>query len=256
MRIVLAIVAFAALSSTSVLAATPDEILSANRAATGGDAWNGKAALRLDYDYAGQGLTGKTGATADLKYGRFEQDFVIGPLKGANGYDGTHVWNKDNAGIVTLQEGGDAVPLAINNAYRSANLWWTSNHGGADIKPVGEKTEGGATYDVLTVTPRGGAAFDAWFDAKTHLLYRIAERQGGVLVTTTMTGYRAYDGTQQAVTTTVNQGDLKYDQHLTLTAARFLPTSDAAAYAVPASAAVCGFLDCRRRAFGDVFRST
>ncbi|MGZ6007108.1 MAG: PDZ domain-containing protein [Rhizomicrobium sp.] len=237
MRTLLAAITFAVLSSTSALAATPAEILDANHAASGGSAWDAKAAVRLQYDYAGQGLTGKAAGTSDLKDGRFEQDFVIGPQKGANGYDGTHVWNKDNSGIVTLQEGGDAIPLAINNAYRNANLWWLPNRGGADIKSDGVKTEGAATYDVLTITPKGGAVFDAWFDSKTHLLYRISERQGGVLVNTTTTNYRAYDGTMQAVNTVSSTGDAKFDSHLTLTGVAFLPKSDATAYAVPASAA-------------------
>src|SRR5512142_3147305 len=98
----------AALLSTSAFAATPDEILAANRAATGGDAWN-KAAVVTTFDYVGNGLTGKAYAVADLKTGAFEQHYAIGPQTGANGYDGTHVWTKDNAGIVTLQEAADAV---------------------------------------------------------------------------------------------------------------------------------------------------
>jgi hypothetical protein len=241
MRTLLAAIALAMLSSTTVLAATPAEILTANRAATGGDAWNGKIAVRLKYDYAGQGLTGKAEGISDLKDGRFEQDFVIGPQKGANGYDGTHVWAKDNSGIVTLQEGGDAVPLAVNNAYRNANRWWAAGFGGADVTPAGTKAEGGANYDVLTITPKGGSVFDAWFDSKTHILYRIAERQGGVLNTTTMTNYRAYDGTMQAVDTLINTGDKKFDQHLTLTSVTFLSTSDAATYAMPPSVTVADF---------------
>ena len=97
---------------------------------------------------------------------------------------------------MTLQEGGDAVPLAINNAYRNANLWWSADRGGAAIKNDGEKTEGGATYDVLTITPKGGKPFDAWFDVETHLLYRIAETQGAQVMTTThITNYRSFDGT-------------------------------------------------------------
>lgn len=237
MRTLMAAVLFVALSSTSGVAATPAEILDANHVASGGLAWDSKAAIRVEYDYAGQGLTGRMGGTTDLKDGRFVQDFMIGPQKGANGYDGTHVWNRDNSGIVTLQEGGDATPLAINNAYRNANLWWMPNRGGADIRQSGQKSERGSDYDVLTVTPKNGAAFDAWFDTKTHLLYRIAERQGGVMVTTTTTNYRAYNGTMQAVDTVSSTGDAKYDNHLTLKAVEFLAKSEPAAYAVPPSAA-------------------
>ncbi len=90
------------------LAASPDDILAANRAATG--AAPGKAAVAMQFSYAGNGLTGTAGGTSDLADGRFEQDFDIGPQKGANGFDGTQVWNKDNAGIVTLQEAGDSIP--------------------------------------------------------------------------------------------------------------------------------------------------
>jgi hypothetical protein len=242
MRSLLAAIAFVAVSSTSGLAATPAEILDANHAASGGSAWDTKVAVRLDYDYAGQGLTGTAGGTSDLKDGRFEQDFVIGPQKGANGFDGTHVWAKDNSGIVTLQEGGDAVPLAINNAYRNANLWWTPNRGGADIKAAGQKSENGETYDVLTITPKNSGPFDAWFDSNTHLLYRIAESQGGVLTTTTTTDYRAYDGTMQAVNTITSTGDPKFDNHLTLKRVAFLAKSDPAAYAVPQSAVADFFI--------------
>ena len=226
----------AALLSTAAFAATPDEILAANRTATGGDAWN-KPAMAVEMDYAGNGLTGKGYGTTDLKTGIFEQHYAIGPQTGANGYDGAHVWNKDNAGIVTLQEAADAVPLAINNAYRNANLWWTQGHGGAAITADGSKTDNGATYDVLTIVPKGGQSFDAWFDARTHLLYRTDEAQGGVMTRTVTTDYRDFSGTQQPLHTTINQGDPKYDQHLTLTKVTFLPKSDPAAYAPPKSAA-------------------
>ena len=226
----------AALLSTAAFAATPDEILAANRAATGGDAWN-RPAMAVEMEYAGNGLTGKGYGTTDLRTGIFEQHYAIGPQTGANGYDGSHVWNKDNAGIVTLQEAADAVPLAINNAYRNANLWWTADHGGAAITADGSKTDNGATYDVLTIVPKGGQSFDAWFDAETHLLYRTDELQGGVMTRTVTTDYRDYGGTQQPQHITVNQGDPKYDQHFTLTKVTFLPKSDPAAYAPPKSAA-------------------
>jgi hypothetical protein len=237
MRLAFAVFALAATALTPAFAASPDDILAANRIASGGDAWTGKAALAVEYDYAGQGLTGKAGGTTDLATGAFEQHYAIGPQTGANGYDGSHVWNKDNAGIVTLQEAADSIPLAVNGAYRGANLWWRKDHGGAAIVDDGRKSDGGNAYDVLTVTPEGGKPFDAWFDAKTHLLYRIAESQGGVMTTTTTTNYKSFDGTLQPVDTLINTGDAKYDQHLVLTSAKFLAKSDPASYAPPPSAA-------------------
>ena len=236
-RFSVAAFAFAALTGTAALAAGPDEILAANRAASGGDAWNGKTTMRQDFDFAGFGLTGTASGTADLKTGFFEQHSVIGPQTNANGYDGTHVWAKDNSGIVTLQEAADSIPLAVNNAWRNANLGWAKDHGGAAITADGRKTANGTAYDVLTIVPKNGAPFDAWFDAKTHLLTRIEERQGGVMTTTTLSNYRAFDGTLQPVDTVISTGDPKYDQHLVLTKVTFLAKSDPALYAPPASAA-------------------
>ncbi|HEV2651378.1 MAG TPA: PDZ domain-containing protein [Rhizomicrobium sp.] len=235
MRVALAALTFACLTSTAAFALTPAETLDANHAASG--AWDGKTAVRTEYAYSGQGLTGKVGTTADLNDGRFVQDFVIGPLTGGNGYDGHQVWSKDNAGIVTLQEGGDAIPLAVNNAYRNANLWWRADRGGAAISGDGTKTDAGNTYDVLTIVPKGGVTFDAWFDARSHLLYRIEEKQGGVLNVTTTTNYRATDGALIAVDTVTGTGNPKFDQHSTLLSAKFLPRPDPAIYAPPASAA-------------------
>ena len=223
------------LTSTTALAASPDDILAANRAATGDT--RGNAAVVMQFTFAGNGLTGTAGGTSDLTDGRFEQDFDIGPQKGANGYDGAHVWNKDNSGIVTLQEAADAVPLAVNNAYRNANLWWRPDHGGATITLDPQKSDGGNAYDVLTVVPKGGKTFDAWFDVRTHLLHRIDEEQGNVMIATTLANYKSYDGVLEPVDTTVSTGDAKYDQHLTLTKVQFLAASDPAAYAPPKSAA-------------------
>ena len=241
MRTLLTVIAVAALSSMPAFGATPAQILDANHVASGGNAWSDNAAVRLEYDYAGQGMVGTAGGSADLTDGRFEQDYLIGPLKGGNGFDGTHVWSKDNSGIVTMQEGGDAVQLAINTAYRNANLWWTDNRGGADIKSAGVKRESNASYDVLTVTPKNGLAFDAWFDSRTHLLFRIAERQGGLLVTTSLTNYRAFDRTMQPVDSVSSTGDAKYDTHLTLKKVVFFAKSDNTIYAAPASNSIADF---------------
>ncbi len=129
------------LTCTTALAATPDEILAATAPPPGADAARGKAAVVMQFDYAGNGLTGTAGGTSDLSDGHFEQRFAVGPMTGANGYDGAHGLEQGQFRIVTLQEAGDAVPLAVNNAYRNANLWWLPDHGGATIVEDPQKTE-------------------------------------------------------------------------------------------------------------------
>ncbi|HEX3810457.1 MAG TPA: aspartyl protease family protein [Rhizomicrobium sp.] len=231
MRNTFAVLALAAIVAGPAYAASPADILAANKTASG--AWDGKAALRVELAYAGQGMTGKIDSLTDVKTGAFADNFTIGPASGANGYDGKHGWAKDPSGAVTIQDGGGVLKAAINDSYRRANLWWRADFGGADIKDDGEKTDGGTSYDVLTVTPKGGLNFDAWFDAKTHLLARVVEMQGTDTVTTTLSDYRPVDGAQIAYKTHTNQGDAKYDQDITLTSAAFLPAQPASAFQAP-----------------------
>ncbi|HEX3675734.1 MAG TPA: aspartyl protease family protein [Rhizomicrobium sp.] len=219
-------------STLAFAAPSADEVLSTNKAATAPN-WDSKAALKVSYDYAGQGLTGKVESIEDLKDGRWTDSVNLGPVTMANGFDGAHAWAKDPSGTVTVQDGGDQRQLAVNEGYRRANLWWRPGHGGAQIVSDGEKTQGGATFDVLTVTPKGGKNFDAWFDSKTHLLVRIVEAQGPQTFTTTLSGFKTIDGVMLPDNTLITNGDPKYDQHATATNATFLSTQPASAYAAP-----------------------
>jgi predicted aspartyl protease len=237
MRTAIATFTLAALAATPTLAApSADEILAANKAATAGSAWDGKAVLKIEYAYSGQGLTGKVGSTADLKTPRFVDTMAVGPMTGAQGFDGTHGWAKDQSGTITAQDGGDALPLAINEAYRNTNAWWAPDHGGATVVAGGQKSDGGITYDVLTVTPKGGQNFDAWFDSNTHLLARLHEVQGSAPTTTTFSDYRRVDGVMIPGKILISTGDVKYDQTESLNSAAFGPALDASAYAAPKNA--------------------
>jgi len=237
MRRTFFVAAFAATISYSALAfAAPSagEILDAYKAATGGSAWDGKVTMSGEAAIAGYGLTGTAHTVADLKNGRSESDYTMGPAGGANGFDGTTPWQKDMSGTVTLQQGGDAQVLAVNDAYRTSGKWWRADRGGAEIVGAGEKTEGGATYDVLTVTPKGGKPFDAWFDAKTHLLAKTVEKQGPQTVTTTMSDYRSVDGVLLPFKQVVDAGQgEKYLQTVTVTKVTFLGPQPDSTYAPP-----------------------
>lgn len=228
--------ALAASGSLSTLAAAaPDarEVLEANKAASGGKAWDGKAALHIEYRYTGQGLTGKVISTNDLKSGRWLDDAAIGPATEVQGFDGSHTWAKDPSGTVTLQDGGDSKPLAVNEGYRRANLWWRAGFGGATVVSDGEKTDGGTTYDVLTVTPKGGKNFDAWFDAKTHLLSRVVEQQGPQTSTTTLSDYHAVDRAELSYKALISTGTTKYDQTLAINSAAFVAMPADSTFAMP-----------------------
>jgi hypothetical protein len=223
----------ASVAVTPSFAASPADILAADKAASGGAAWDGKATLKAQYDYAGQGMTGKVTSLDDLSRGYWVDDVAVGPATQANGFDGAHAWQKDASGAVTNQDGGEQRQLAVNEGYRRANMWWQPGFGGAAIVENGEKSDGGTTYEVLTVTPKDGKDFDAWFDAKTHLLARVVEKQGPQLSTTVYSDYRAVDGVELSYKQTVNIGDAKYDQSVAMTEAAFTPAQDVSAYAAP-----------------------
>ncbi|HEY1709839.1 MAG TPA: aspartyl protease family protein [Rhizomicrobium sp.] len=234
MRLHAALLVFTALAITPALAGpSADDVLRANRAATGGDAWNGKATLKVEYAYSGQGLTGTSSSLEDLQRGAFVDSYNIPPTVGASGYDGAKAWEKEPSGTVTDQAGGDVVPLAISEAYQDRNLWWRADHGGAEIASNGQKTDGGNSYDVLTVTPKGGTKLEVWFDPKTHLLYRTVEQNSIQMITTTYSDYAPVEGAMIAKTFVVDDSSHNM-QTYTLTRAKFSAALPLGAYQKPA----------------------
>ncbi len=186
--------AIALLALGSAARAAGDDVaavLSANRGATG-ETPSGE--VRLIYAYVGQGMTGVARTTYDSRSGAFVDSAEIGPTSEAGGFDGETAWMKDQSGAITPEAGGDKGHLAVNEAYRNANLWWRADRGGAKIIALGTRSNGGRAFDVLSVTPIGGKAFEAWFDARTHLLARTIEPQAFLKVTTDFSDYRPMDG--------------------------------------------------------------
>ena len=233
-KTIAAIAALAGLTAVAIAAPSVNDILTANKAAMGGSAWNKKAALSIDADYSGMGLTGTVHSLNDLKDGRSAGEFKVGPATGANGYDGVTPWQKDTSGTITKQQGGDALVLAVNEAYRTANKWWRPDFGGATIASLGRKTDSAGQYDILSVTPSGGKAFEAWFDAKSHLLVRIVEKQGANTVITSLSDYRPVDGAMIAHKFTTDRGlGEKYIDTVTVTKAAFLDAQPDSAFAPP-----------------------
>ncbi len=234
MRTTLASIAIAAsmASAPAYAASTAADILAANKAASGGAAWDKAATLRTEYDYSGMGMTGKVSSTADLRNGRFVDDANIGPVSQVQGFDGTSAWNKDPSGTVTPQNGSGKF-LAINESYRDANLWWRKDFGGATVTLAPQKSDGGKTYDVVTFVPNGGGTFDAWFDADTHLLYRVDEKIGSLTNISTYADYVSYSGALIAKRVHQVASDGKNPQDLTLTDARFGMELPDTAYAMP-----------------------
>jgi hypothetical protein len=157
------------------VAQTAEAVLRANREAMGD--FPSEGTLRVQYSAEVSGLKGTATNTIDLATGMFVDELNAYPSTGASGFDGKTPWMRDISGVSIPQEGGDRIRVAVNEAYRNANLWWRADRGGAQVSYVGrEKSEAGQ-LDHLAVTPQGGSRFDAWFDADSHVLVRTAEPQ-------------------------------------------------------------------------------
>ena len=213
---------------------TPTQVLDANHAAMGAGL-DGEGALDVRYSYAGQGMTGEARSVFDLKGAGFVDSQDIGPTTGGNGFDGRTAWWRDLSGAITPQAGGDTRELAVVEAYQDGNLWWRADRGGATIEPLPPQTIGEACYDVLKVTPVGGKPFQAWFDAKTHLLARTIVNQGFQTITTDFADYRDVAGVKVAGAETIDDGSgPQFLQKMTIKSVARGPALPASYYAPPA----------------------
>jgi hypothetical protein len=209
-----------------------ESVLGAYHAAVGDIPAAGAA--EFDYQHLASGLTGTQVIRFDLATGAFTEIDDSNGIRFASGYDGKTPWQQDLSGTYTPQEGGDRIAVAVNAAYRYANLWWHADRAGAVIGYAGRDTEDGHAQDHLVVTPRRGKRFDAWFDTDTHLLARIAEDQQFFHVQETFTDYRR-QGTAMMPHKVVADPGFGADgiETSTLMHASFGPAQPLASYAYP-----------------------
>jgi predicted aspartyl protease len=214
---------------------TAEAVLDANRAAVG--KLPSAGAVRLHYDYRASGLTGTQTTTFDIATGAYADAQKSGDIRFADGYDGKVPWQMDISRTYTTQMGGDRVALAVNAAYRNANGWWRDDRGGAAVVAVGRESVDGRRLDHLAVTPAHGKRFDAWFDADTRLLAKIAEDRQFFHVTEAYADYRREGDAMVAHTVVVDPG-LGDDgvERLALAGVTFGPAQPLSAYAMPTTA--------------------
>ncbi|THD58506.1 aspartyl protease family protein [Phenylobacterium sp.] len=183
---------FAGVANSQAAAPTAAAVLDANHAAVGDLPAAGAA--EFDYSHTGSGLTGPAVTRFDLATGAYVESQDADGVHNSDGYDGCVPWQQDISLAYTPQQGGDRVPMAVDLAYRNANLWWRPDRGGAEVAYVGREIEGGRALDHLSVAPRGGKRFDAWFDAETHRLARIAYDTQFLHMKETYSDYRREGG--------------------------------------------------------------
>ncbi|HEY1752068.1 MAG TPA: aspartyl protease family protein [Caulobacteraceae bacterium] len=237
----LAALALAMPAAALAQAPTVQSVLAANHAASGDRPAAGSA--QIVYTHVASGLTGPLVDRFDLASGAWVETQEASGVANASGFDGKTPWQRDVSGTNTPQEGGDRVTNAVNQAYRFANLWWRPGYGGASIAYAGRDTEAGKQLDHLVVTPKGGQRFDAWFDADTHLLVRIAETRLFFHYQETYADYRPEHGAMLAhkITSDIGIGEGGVEVS-TLKDAHFGPAVALATYACPTAPPTGGYI--------------
>jgi Aspartyl protease/PDZ domain len=218
----------------AVHAGDPKEILAKVKAASGGAAWDAIRSARTKMTISVGGLTGTVEALDDVTLGRYVDRFKIGPLSGAEGFDGTVAWSQDASGQSRAEEGGDGRLRAANEAYRRAYGFWHPERWPAQIEDAGTQEENGRKFLVVRITPKGGRPFDLWIDAATMLIDRTVEKMALETRTTFVTDYRTIAGVKIAFAARSTNGDARYDQRATIDTIDFNEPVEDAAFKLPA----------------------
>ena len=190
-RIVLFIVAL--LLGATARAQTPEELIAANKAAMGGDAWDAVRSVRAEGTLELSGLTGEVVSLTDVAGQRFRTEVRVGPLEQVQVFDGERNLIQEN-GQVRSDDAEASVRAAHSELYRAVNGIWYPDRWPAQIAPLPDATEDGVHYRRLSVTPRAGETYEVWFDPQTHRVDRTIERRGHVEIANRFTAYATVDG--------------------------------------------------------------
>jgi len=209
------------------------EVLAKSKAAAGGAAWDAVQTIHGKGKLSTSGLEGTGESFDDLEHGRFLDRFALGPMTGAQGYDGKVVWSVDTSKQVREESGGDARLGAVDEAYRRRLAYWYPERARAAMQ-MRVAEEGGRRFFVLAVAPEGGRPFDLWIDASTYLVDRFVEKMAMETRTTFLSDYRAVGGVKMPFRSRSTNGEAKYDQLAEVAEVELNAPLDASLFAMPA----------------------
>lgn len=162
--------------------------------ASGGDRWDSVQALRSEGTLKAGGLEGAFGSVVDVAHGRSASHYRLGPIEGAQGYDGSIGWSRDPGGEVAELDAPEAKRAARSQAWLDARGHWYPERHPAALSAVQAREHAGKRYEVIVATPRDADPITLWFDAGTHLLARTEQKQGGDTAVTVFDDWREVDG--------------------------------------------------------------
>ena len=224
----------------------PTTLLAAAKAASGGATWDGLRSQHSQVKLAAANLEGTVERWSDMTTGRSVLQYSIGPLTGAAGFDGKVVWTQDGVDPPNVETGAVALELAANAAYRDRLAFWYPERARARIVFKERAEADGRKFDVVSIVPEGGRAFEFWIHVDSGLIERLVEREAEVTRTEIYTDRRDVQGVKIPFHVRTTRGDPKFDEIVTvqklvfnepLTRVVFGPPADAADLTFPAGSA-------------------
>lgn len=195
------------LLSTAARAEDAASLVARFKEASGGVAWDRVKTLHATGTLGAGGMSGEVTLVQDLSTGRSADAYKLGPIEGADGYDGKLAWSRDPGGEVAALDTPEAKRRARSQAWLDARGFWYPDRIKASYGDVADRDADGKHYRVVEAKPDEGDPLTLWFDPSNGLLARTVQRQGQDTVTTVLDDYRDVDGVRVAFRTTTDFTD-------------------------------------------------
>ena len=186
---------FVLVPATKAQAEDANAVFARFKATTGGAQWDRVHSLDSTAGTKVGGLSGEVHQLQDLLTGRSSESYQIGPVDGADGYDGTHTWERDSGGEVSVQDAPKAIRNARSQAWLNAYAYWYPERMPATYEKVEMHELDGKRFNVIKAIPQGGNPVTLWFAIDTGLLARfVLPGDDGGVAATALDDYRKVDG--------------------------------------------------------------
>lgn len=225
----LAVMAF---TVSAAHASDPAAVLAHAKEAAGGKAWDSIRVLHTLVRASTGGLSGPAESWDDLRTGHYADTYALGPVQGAEGFDGK-AWSQDSSGQTRVDDSGEGREGSANESYRRSLAYWYPERHKAEISDAGDRTEGDRAFHVLRIVPEGGRPFEMWIDAKTFLIDRTVERTTHDTRTIHLSDYREVNGLRLPFASRSTNGETKYDTTSAVEALEINPPVDEARFHRP-----------------------
>jgi predicted aspartyl protease len=140
---------------------------------------------------------------------------------------------QDQAGIVTVPEGGDARARAVSAHYRQALGYWYPTRAARANVDIRLQLFRQRIKEALEIAPDGGLKFELWFDAQTKMLDRVIEVGASETRTTIYEDYRPVAGLMVAHRIRSSNAAAAFGAERIVTQVEINPVMSDADFAVP-----------------------